>query len=399
MSHSPKVTVIIPVYNSEKYLRECLDSVCNQTYTNLEVICVDDGSTDDSAKILHEYAQKDKRFVIITQENKGQAVARNTALDKSTGEWVTGLDSDDYLRANAVERAVLCIENDVDIVSFDFLYFYEDTSDKLYSIPIPRNRQEGKQKPTRYTVRWTSPEFWGKLWRRSMLEAYEIRFPEGLHFEDLAYSKCALSIAKNIYVLNEHLYIYRRRHNSTFHTYLSRKGGRKVLDYLAVAEYCLSFWEKVIQQGKIVPEHIQIDLIEHLRYWLEQCASEEFQYDAWNGIRAIIHKYALTRDLPLNPKLASYYYLPGYAKQALLSNNYNVNTSKQVNAIRTDMLLLANESKIFWKYQRTKLLSIITWGKTRRKYKEKKKHYKNAIRRCRELHLQPAYKQYINKEI
>ena len=91
----PKVSVIIPVYNVEKYLKQCLDSVVNQTLKDIEIICVNDGSTDNSLEILEEYAQKDNRIIIISQENQGQSVARNIALEKATGEYVGFVDSDD----------------------------------------------------------------------------------------------------------------------------------------------------------------------------------------------------------------------------------------------------------------------------------------------------------------
>ena len=90
----PKISVIIPVYNVEKYLAECLTSVVNQTFKDIEIICVNDGSTDNSPKILKEFAQKDSRIKIINQENQGLSAARNTGLDVATGEYVSFIDSD-----------------------------------------------------------------------------------------------------------------------------------------------------------------------------------------------------------------------------------------------------------------------------------------------------------------
>ena len=91
-----KVSVIIPVYNVEQYLRPCLDSVLNQTLKNIEIICIDDGSTDDSLKILMEYAEKDNRITILKQKNKGAGVARNYGMSIATGEYFLFLDSDDF---------------------------------------------------------------------------------------------------------------------------------------------------------------------------------------------------------------------------------------------------------------------------------------------------------------
>ena len=91
----PKISVIIPIYNVEKYLRQCLDSVVNQTIKDIEIICINDGSTDNSQAILNEYAKKDERFVVINQVNQGLSVARNNGLNSATGKYVAFIDSDD----------------------------------------------------------------------------------------------------------------------------------------------------------------------------------------------------------------------------------------------------------------------------------------------------------------
>lgn len=114
-----RFSIIIPVYNAEKYLRECLDSVLAQTYSDWEAICVDDGSTDVSGAILDEYAARDSRFKVIHQENGGEAVARNTGLVNATGEWVTWLDADDFYAADRLEEAVRIAEmENPDIIRF-----------------------------------------------------------------------------------------------------------------------------------------------------------------------------------------------------------------------------------------------------------------------------------------
>ena len=98
-----KISVIIPVYNVENYLEESLDSIINQTFTDLEIICVNDGSTDNSPSILNNYANKDSRINIINQENKGLSAARNSGLDVATGDYIYFFDSDDILELTALE--------------------------------------------------------------------------------------------------------------------------------------------------------------------------------------------------------------------------------------------------------------------------------------------------------
>ena len=129
MKNQPLISIIIPVYNVEEYLRECVDSVINQTYENLEIILVDDGSTDLSGKICDEYAEKDNRISVVHQQNGGLSVARNTGFVNALGEYVYFLDSDDYIDQNTIETLLSIAEKDnSDIVFFDAISF-ADTND------------------------------------------------------------------------------------------------------------------------------------------------------------------------------------------------------------------------------------------------------------------------------
>ncbi len=123
----PKVSVIIPVYNVEQYLKRCLDSVFNQTLKDIEIICVNDGSTDNSLKILEEYAKNDKRIKIYNQLNKGVGAARNLALAKTGGEYICFIGSDDEYSLNTVEKVYkIAKSNDAEVVQFNYKSFYEN---------------------------------------------------------------------------------------------------------------------------------------------------------------------------------------------------------------------------------------------------------------------------------
>ena len=129
---NPKISVIIPVYNVEKYLRECLNSVINQTMEDIEIICVNDGSTDGSLDILKEYANNDNRLKIVDKKNTGLGPSRNVGLDYISGEYVMFLDSDDMLRNNACEIAYEKIkESNSDILSFGW-HVFTDTDNPGY---------------------------------------------------------------------------------------------------------------------------------------------------------------------------------------------------------------------------------------------------------------------------
>ena len=131
-----EISVIIPVYNVEKYLRSCLDSLLNQTFKDLEFICIDDGSTDNSAHILYEYAQKDPRFTIMQQKNQGQGVARNNGIQVAKGKYIAFVDPDDWVESNMFEILVKKIrESNAEIIQFNYKEHNEYTKNsKNYNI-------------------------------------------------------------------------------------------------------------------------------------------------------------------------------------------------------------------------------------------------------------------------
>lgn len=204
------ISVIVPVYNTAPWLRRCLGSICAQTYRNLEILCVNDGSTDNSAEILAEYAAQDSRIKVFTQENAGLSAARNTALAHATGEWVTGVDSDDYLEQGVYERAVACADDGVDMVFFGVLDVDEAGA------PMPYNAYFALPAAGEYEM---TPElaenlnvcFWSKLWRRSLLEENNLRFPHGLVHEDEALYYLSLPHMRKIVICPEIGYNYVQR--------------------------------------------------------------------------------------------------------------------------------------------------------------------------------------------
>ena len=216
---TPLISVIIPVYNVEKYLRRCLDSVIAQTYQKLEIICVDDGSIDDSGKICDQYAVRDARIKVIHQENQGLSAARNRGLDAAEGEYIAFVDSDDYILEDMYKKMLDKLLNyNVDLCVCQWQYEFSD------------GRQVVKRKnidPTIYG-RKASLEFarflymgnyengvvvaaWNKLYRRALLD--KIRFEGRIH-EDEAF--CGRIMAKNIsvYIMEEQFYVYAQNGDS-----------------------------------------------------------------------------------------------------------------------------------------------------------------------------------------
>lgn len=178
------ISVIIPVYNTAEYLPRCLDSVLNNTYRNLEVICINDGSTDNSAEILQQYAQQDSRIVIITQENAGVSAARNAGLDRATGDFVAFIDSDDWVQLSSFERFIGSQKKyDADIVACNFMKSY---GDELIESMLVCEEQLLNVQDVLHNAQ-LKRVVWGKMYRRELLRM--VRFDVTLAYgEDTTFN-------------------------------------------------------------------------------------------------------------------------------------------------------------------------------------------------------------------
>lgn len=217
VSSCPLISVIVPVYKVEPYLRRCLESICGQSYRNLEILCVDDGSPDNSIDILREFAQKDNRIRVIRKPNGGLSSARNAALDIAQGEWVTGVDSDDWLEPGIYEKAVACLSDDMDMLCFGTQMEWENTptdkqreeKDSYFSLKETGLYQHSEKEPILLNVC-----FWNKLWRRSVIERYHLRFVEHCVYEDEGFFVMFMPSCKAYYILNDVGYHYLQRPDS-----------------------------------------------------------------------------------------------------------------------------------------------------------------------------------------
>lgn len=213
-----KVSVIIPFYNVEHYINECIDSVINQTLTDIEIICIDDGSNDNSLNLVKEYS--DSRIKIITQKNKGLSVSRNVGMEHATGEYITFLDSDDYLRLDALEKLYnVCKENSLDIVLTKIINFYDDNREEYnedyFDMKFLKDAcgdNVFNYKDVYDTVLNISVTGPSKLYRRDFIK--NIRFHENLIFEDNPFFIEAIFKAERVYFYDEYIYWRRIRRDS-----------------------------------------------------------------------------------------------------------------------------------------------------------------------------------------
>ena len=212
----PKVTVIIPVYNAEKHLVKCLESVVNQTLEDIEIICVDDGSTDNSNKILKEYEEKDLRIKVIEQENQYAGVARNNGMAIATGEFLSFLDSDDFFDSNMLEEMYgKCKSEDADICICGAKQATEDTNKGeelrwcLNKQFVPAESVFSRSDIPNHILQITNPAPWNKLFRLEFIKHFNLQFSNTINANDLYFTISALGLAGKITVVNEALVNYR----------------------------------------------------------------------------------------------------------------------------------------------------------------------------------------------
>ena len=212
--NQPLVSVIIPVYNVEKYLRQCLDSVINQTLKDIEIICVDDGSTDNSLKILQEYKEKDNRITILTQQNQYAGVARNNGLKIATGKYLSFLDSDDFFELNMLEEMYNRAENDQsDVVVCEYTVYDNQTKRLRWDVEIePRFDKFSvfsfKDMPD-LLCGVCNPNAWTKLFKRDLFINNNLQFDNTICFNDFTCVITALAIADKISLIRKSFIKYR----------------------------------------------------------------------------------------------------------------------------------------------------------------------------------------------
>lgn len=225
----PKVSVIVPVYNVEKYLEECLDSVLNQTFRDYEVICVNDGSTDSSAEILNDYATKYPRIRIINQENQGLSMARNNGVDAAKGEYIYFLDSDDFIHPQLLELTYAkAKQHNVPLVCFDI---FRDDGTKNFTLngcpkfDVNTVNAVVTNNPIDYFKKGIDHRIYNsaclKLFHKDIFN--HLKFVRGIYFEDMIFTSLLMKRRPMTAILSEKLYYYRTNTESiTYQPFTNR---------------------------------------------------------------------------------------------------------------------------------------------------------------------------------
>ena len=241
-----RISIIIPIYNCAAFVGKTLDSLLTQTYRDIEIICVNDGSTDDSEKVLQQYAGRDGRIRVFNQPNAGVGKARNTGLDAATGTYIMFCDSDDWYEPNMCADMVTVLEQSrADVVMCQTCFEFESDSD--------RHIQSQKRG---LTDRYYNPKkicdnlnksrlsvnclLWNKIWRKEIIDRYHIRFPEGCNHEDDAFWAIYSFCAEKILYLPQKLYHYFIRSGSIMDDYVNLKMKNR-LDRMRSSHFVFDF--------------------------------------------------------------------------------------------------------------------------------------------------------------
>lgn len=219
MTEQPKISVLVPCYNVERYLRQCIDSILASTFTDMEVLCLNDGSTDSTLEILKEYAAQDQRVVIIDKPNSGYGSTMNIGLEKAKGKWIAIVESDDYIEPAMMEKLITAAEeNDLDLARCLYTERNEvtgtddkityDFAEKFGQVLHPHQEQR---------VFAIGPSIWVGLYRKDFLDRNGIRFLEtpGASYQDTAFAFKVYAAAERIMFIPEYLHNYRINSNSS----------------------------------------------------------------------------------------------------------------------------------------------------------------------------------------
>ena len=240
----PLISIVVPVYNAELFLKESCDSIIAQTYSNLEILFIDDGSTDDSPEILERYAQNDGRIRIIRQENRGAGAARNLGLDMAKGEYLSFLDADDFFEPNMIRIAY----EKSNLYNADICIFRYDRIDEknnfIGNLGYTHNLLPDKPCFSAEEIKEdifnsTNPMVWNKLFRSTFIRDHEIRFMEIYDVNDMYFTYKSLVNANRIVVVSDILLHYRIGH-------ISLSADRKVGNWIGLYKALLSIRDDII---------------------------------------------------------------------------------------------------------------------------------------------------------
>jgi glycosyltransferase involved in cell wall biosynthesis len=274
----PIISIIVPVYNCDNFLKKSITSLVSQTFKNIEIICINDGSKDNSLAILSDFSEKDERIIVINQEKSGPAEARNKGLKKARGEYIMFCDSDDWYEPIMCQKMLETIQSkNVDLVICncnvvkneqtydlrdDYIDYHKLVYYGLHSLTFPFKTK-------------VNSLLWNKIFKKNIIKKYNIDFPSGYYHDDMAFILQYLCCAKNIYAIDINLYNYLLRSDSIMHrAYSLVKDWKKRFDVIDAMKY---FFVKLSNNNLLNDNknYFILMLSGSVKWVINNCKSEE----------------------------------------------------------------------------------------------------------------------------
>ena len=299
MNILPLISVIVPVYKVESYLRRCIDSILTQTYTNLEIILVDDGSPDNCGLICDEYAAKDSRIKVIHKENGGLSDARNVAIDIAKGEYLTFVDSDDYIAKDYVEVLYKLVEKyNVKLSISQFTPVYENKTMQSHNNKINEFKIRSFDAiETMFYQKHFETSAWGKLYHRSLWDE-SIRYPKGLLYEDLATTYQLICKVDYVAVTTNQTYYYLIRTSSI----MGNSFNIKKNDILSLGERIKADLERI---NTILIKSFSCRILSaYFNVFLQMKKGNEYEDIYWKRIKEIRLSVLLNQNARIKTRIA-----------------------------------------------------------------------------------------------
>lgn len=375
MNLEPLISVIVPIYNTEKYLRECVESILKQSYKNIEIILVDDGSTDSSSQICDDYASQDSRIKVIHQPNGGLGKAYNNGFSAATGEYIGIVESDDFIEPDMYEKLLVPAQNyDVDIVKCDFYNYNSfkkspDTARNIIKNVAPENKSFTiSENPGLLSIH---SSIWAALYKASFIKQIKFSETKSASYQDFPFMMEALMRANKIAVLHDHLLHYRQEPGNM--SSISRTDDRLML----FAEQIHNSYEKLkelpcfpLVQNQFFYSGLRTCYFFYKRIdpKFKKCFFDKI-VSVFNPVREI-NNFSFSGYLPAEKD-----FLKTVLADDFKASVVNIATEGQYHSYNK---LLAQ----FLKYN---LLSIFSFGKKHKEYKQKKKELKQKLKQIRRI--------------
>lgn len=292
------VSIIVPVYNVEKYLKKCLDSIINQTYKNIEILLVDDGSTDNSGIICDEYAKKDPRITVIHKENAGLSEARNTGLDYARGKYISFIDSDDYIEEGMIFYLYHdCKDNNCQIANSNKIWELENGK-KIYLCEI-ENSEIVDTETALKNLLLNDPSVANKLFERCLFD--DIRFIKDKLYEDILTTPLLIEKSERIFLDKRHFYHYIQHENSIVHKSFSKKKMDYMYNAKELFQHIKIHYPNISEVAEAYYILVLITIISEAYYKRNEMNSE--YKEIYEELKLFKNKYRNNKFIPISKKV------------------------------------------------------------------------------------------------